>query len=341
MTERAPTLGGATRTENCFPAVPGLRQSTGAYLLGLMPPEVLALAKGRVRPLRRDPHYVLPTIGGPGSPYPVVRPGPGGEPSQIERTFSAADVRRRRRLQAELAALREDLALRPGWRSRSPSRTPPSVMYPATPSRRRSSTSFAARWSTTWHGSASRQSCSSPCTSSPTGCPASPPVRTPRAPATTSWSHNMCRLPGADGTWMVAEGGMGAVSGAFAEAAANGRGTAGHRRRGRRSRGFTMVPFRRCRARRRPARSRQRPSWRPAIRGAPRESPVQTRRLSWWSRLERVRRPGTTLKINLALRDLPRLSLPAARRAVTLGVDRAPAARRHRPAAGGRPRDVG
>ena len=30
----------------------------------------------------------------------------------------------------------------------------------------------------------------------------------------------MCRLPGADGTWMVAEGGMGAVSGAFAEAAA-------------------------------------------------------------------------------------------------------------------------
>ena len=67
--ERAPTLGGAARTENCFPAVPGLRQSTGAYLLGLMPPEVLALAGGRVRPLRRDPHYVLPTAGGPGSPY--------------------------------------------------------------------------------------------------------------------------------------------------------------------------------------------------------------------------------------------------------------------------------
>ena len=31
--------------------------------------------------------------------------------------------------------------------------------------------------------------------------------------------HNMCRLPGADGTWMVAKGGMGAVAHAFADAA--------------------------------------------------------------------------------------------------------------------------
>jgi phytoene dehydrogenase-like protein len=31
--------------------------------------------------------------------------------------------------------------------------------------------------------------------------------------------HNMCRLPGADGTWMVAKGGMGTVSRTFAEAA--------------------------------------------------------------------------------------------------------------------------
>src|SRR6185312_2392870 len=31
--------------------------------------------------------------------------------------------------------------------------------------------------------------------------------------------HNMCRLPGADGTWMIAEGGMGTVSRTFADAA--------------------------------------------------------------------------------------------------------------------------
>src|SRR5204863_4352797 len=31
--------------------------------------------------------------------------------------------------------------------------------------------------------------------------------------------HNMCRLPGADGTWLIAEGGMGTVSRTFADAA--------------------------------------------------------------------------------------------------------------------------
>ena len=31
-------VGGATKTERPFPRLPGLQQSTGAYLLGLMPP---------------------------------------------------------------------------------------------------------------------------------------------------------------------------------------------------------------------------------------------------------------------------------------------------------------
>ncbi|MEV6487808.1 FAD-dependent oxidoreductase, partial [Actinoplanes sp. NPDC051633] len=34
--ERAEVLGGATRTERPFAKVPGLGQSTGSYLLGLM-----------------------------------------------------------------------------------------------------------------------------------------------------------------------------------------------------------------------------------------------------------------------------------------------------------------
>ncbi len=92
VAERAATLGGATRTENCFPAVPGLRQSTGAYLLGLMPPEILALAAGRIRPLRRDPHYVLPTIGGPGSPYLWFGRDRAANRNRLRRAFSTADV---------------------------------------------------------------------------------------------------------------------------------------------------------------------------------------------------------------------------------------------------------
>ena len=41
--EAAPVVGGACRTETPFAAAPGLRASTGAYLLGLMQPELLRL----------------------------------------------------------------------------------------------------------------------------------------------------------------------------------------------------------------------------------------------------------------------------------------------------------
>src|SRR3954466_3935037 len=67
--ERDTVLGGAARTEQPFPKVPGLRQSTGSYLLGLMPPELEQLLDLRLPLVRRDPHYFLPTA----TPY-----DPGG-----------------------------------------------------------------------------------------------------------------------------------------------------------------------------------------------------------------------------------------------------------------------
>lgn len=39
--EEKPIVGGACRTEYPFPKVPGLGHSTGAYLLGVMPPELI------------------------------------------------------------------------------------------------------------------------------------------------------------------------------------------------------------------------------------------------------------------------------------------------------------
>ena len=42
VVEEKPVLGGATRTEQPFANAPGVRQSTGAYLLGLMPPELIS-----------------------------------------------------------------------------------------------------------------------------------------------------------------------------------------------------------------------------------------------------------------------------------------------------------
>ncbi|HEX3772259.1 MAG TPA: FAD-dependent oxidoreductase, partial [Polyangiaceae bacterium] len=40
--EERPTVGGACKTERPFPSAPHLQTSTGAYLLGLMPPELIA-----------------------------------------------------------------------------------------------------------------------------------------------------------------------------------------------------------------------------------------------------------------------------------------------------------
>src|SRR4051812_43037360 len=61
VVERDHVVGGAARTEQPFAKVPGLRQSTGAYLLGLMPPELEQLLDLRLPLVRRDPHYFLPT----------------------------------------------------------------------------------------------------------------------------------------------------------------------------------------------------------------------------------------------------------------------------------------
>jgi phytoene dehydrogenase-like protein len=61
--ERADAIGGATRTEYPFARAPNLPQSTGAYLLGLMPPELERLLGVEIPTLRRDPHYFLPTTG--------------------------------------------------------------------------------------------------------------------------------------------------------------------------------------------------------------------------------------------------------------------------------------
>ncbi|UCH28203.1 MAG: NAD(P)-binding protein, partial [Myxococcales bacterium] len=59
--EAAEVVGGACRTEYPFEHAPGVGQSTGAYLLGLMPPELMRELGISLPLLRRDPHYFLPT----------------------------------------------------------------------------------------------------------------------------------------------------------------------------------------------------------------------------------------------------------------------------------------
>src|SRR5256884_6381551 len=97
--EAAGVIGGATRTEHPFPKVPELGQSTGSYLLGLMPPELLRTLDLTIPVLRRDPHYFLPTPG-PGA-YLLFGSDRAATREQLQRSFSAQDIAADDAMQAE------------------------------------------------------------------------------------------------------------------------------------------------------------------------------------------------------------------------------------------------
>ncbi len=108
--ERASVIGGATRTEYPFARAPELPHSTGAYLLGLMPPELLRELELEIPLLRRDPHYFLPRQQQGYLLFARTWPNSSGNSCSF---FSRADFEAHVRLQAELEALREDIA--PTW----------------------------------------------------------------------------------------------------------------------------------------------------------------------------------------------------------------------------------
>jgi phytoene dehydrogenase-like protein len=105
--EEKPVLGGAVRTERPFSRAPGLSTSTGAYLLGLMPPELLAKLEVDIPLIRRDPYYFLPTQG---SRYLLFGSNQEGMRQQFVEFFSEQDYRAHLALQAEIGAIREDVA---------------------------------------------------------------------------------------------------------------------------------------------------------------------------------------------------------------------------------------
>src|SRR4051794_14610381 len=102
--------GGAARTEFPFARAPGLGASPGAYLLGLMPPELLQ-ATGLTLPLiRRDPHYFLPTTD---QRFLLFGSDAASTRRQCLDFFSERDWTAAQALAGEIAQLREDLA--PSW----------------------------------------------------------------------------------------------------------------------------------------------------------------------------------------------------------------------------------
>src|SRR6201996_272333 len=215
--ESAGVLGGATRTERPFPKVPGLGQSTGSYLLGLMPPELLRTLDLEIPVLRRDPHYFLPTPGPAGSPFLLFGRDREATRAQMEKFFSPRDIAADEAMAVEIAALRADLA--PAWLAEpgSVEETADRYIRPALQSTfidlvRGSVADYLTRFGFKSELLMSMYAVTDGLSGLNAG---------PDDPGTghNFLVHNMCRLPGADGTWMIARGGMGTVSRTFADAA--------------------------------------------------------------------------------------------------------------------------
>ena len=210
--ERAAVIGGATRTEYPFARAPELAHSTGAYLLGLMPPELLRELELELPVLRRDPHYFLPTQG---ARYLLF----GSDRAELERQFvtffSRADFEAHQRLQAELSLLRDDIA--PTW-LRQPFSIEESAERYVRPALRTAfvrlcrgsiaeyldrfgfkSDLLKAMYAVTDGFSGLYGGYDSPGT------------------GMNFLIHNMCRLEGSDGTWMIVKGGMGTVARVLAD----------------------------------------------------------------------------------------------------------------------------
>jgi phytoene dehydrogenase-like protein len=177
-------------------------------MLGLRIPEDLPL-------VRRDPHYFMPTTNGR---YLLLGADSAANARQFTEFFTAADWRAQQALSAELSALASDLA--PAW-LQPPAPLAETAERHIRPSLRQKFLSLvrgSAIDYLTGFGFASELLVAMYAVTD--GMPGL--TGSPWAPGSghNLLVHNMCRLPGADGTWMVVRGGMGTVTSSLAEVAA-------------------------------------------------------------------------------------------------------------------------
>src|SRR5882724_2924290 len=214
MLEQKDVVGGACRTEYPFPKAPNLGASTGAYLLGLMPPELIKILGIDVPVIKRDPHYFLPTTG---NRYLLFGSDQTAMKEQFLRFFSEADWKAHEALQSEISQIRDDVA--PTWLQEplSIEETAEKFVRPALRQAfvdlcRKSVGEYLARFAF----KSDLVQAMYAVTDGFSGL-----LGTWDTPGTgmNFLIHNMCRLPGSDGTWMIVRGGMGTVSKMIAEAA--------------------------------------------------------------------------------------------------------------------------
>lgn len=212
--EEKSTVGGACKTEYPFRTAPKLGMSTGAYLLGLMPPELLRELELDLPLRRRDPHYFLPTTG---KRYLLFGSDEAALKRQFIEFFSEADWRAHQAMNAELAQLRDDLA--PAWLLPPLSLEETAERY-IRPALRdafvRLCRGSAREYLERFGFQSDLVKAMYAVTDAFSGLDAG--YDTPGA-GMNLLVHNMCRLPGSGGTWMIVGGGMGTVTQQLAKVA--------------------------------------------------------------------------------------------------------------------------
>src|SRR5947208_7901612 len=108
--EEKSSVGGAAKTEYPFKKAPKLGTSTGAYLLGVMQPELIAKLGARFTLIRRDPHYFLPTTD---RRYLLFGSDAAAMRRQFVEFFSEEDWSANEAMNREIGRIRDDLA--PAW----------------------------------------------------------------------------------------------------------------------------------------------------------------------------------------------------------------------------------
>jgi phytoene dehydrogenase-like protein len=299
VVEEKEVIGGATRTERPFSKVPDLGTSTGAYLLGLMPPELVRKLDVDLPVLRRDPHYFLATQG---QRYLLFGSDREATRRQFIDFFSEADWQADERLQAELAQIREDVA--PTWLQEPLSIEETAEKY-LRPALRKAFVDLCRKPVGDYLARFGFQSelvqAMYAVTDGFSGL-----FGTWDTPGTgmNFLIHNMCRLPKSDGTWMIIKGGMGTVSRTLAEAAqragatiSTGRGVRRILVEGGTAKGVELSDGTLLKAE-------------CVVVNA---DPFRLRELvgeaafpaHYNKRIDNYRKPGSTMKVNLALKGLP------------------------------------
>lgn len=211
--EEKPVIGGACKTEYPYSKVPGLGQSTGAYLCGLIPPELLNILGLKLPLLKRSPHYFLPRNSNDQNKNSYLFLTPDDEDSnrrQIEAFSSPEDYLAHKALNDELEALRTDLA--PAFMQ------PPLTIEQAAEKYVRPSLQQAfinlARGSVKDYIEkyGFKSTLLKMMYASTDGITGLQGRYDSPGGGMNFFVHNMCRLPGSNGTWMLVEGGMGAIT---------------------------------------------------------------------------------------------------------------------------------